>query len=243
MGSKSVHSRDVVAFGKEGRLHSDERGSPIAASILQTLPIFSTLNAAELDDLSLQTVLLRVPRQGQVVCVGDLNYSIHLVVSGNLKETSGDQEGREVILSVLRPGEVFGEFWIEEAYPSTTTVRAMTESSIVVFPSDVFRQCMQDYSEVAIYVIHNLIRRLRVADRKIESLSLHDVYGRVERVLSDLAEERNGIRVVMKPMTRQDISQMVGASREMVSRVMSNMQQCGSIEEKQAYFLLRKWRY
>jgi CRP/FNR family cyclic AMP-dependent transcriptional regulator len=77
----------------------------------------------------------------------------------------------------------------------------------------------------------NLAERLRDADRKIESLALMDVYGRVARLLLEMAEDVNGETVVAHKISKQDIARMIGASREMVSRVMKDLGQQGLIEE------------
>ena len=86
----------------------------------------------------------------------------------------------------------------------------------------------------------NLIQRLRMADRKIESLALMDVYGRVARLLLDMAENVGGQQVVTKKISKQDIAKMIGASREMVSRVMKDLQVQGLIEETDGKVILRE---
>jgi CRP/FNR family cyclic AMP-dependent transcriptional regulator len=70
----------------------------------------------------------------------------------------------------------------------------------------------------------SLVLRLREANRKIESLALMDVYGRVAKLLLDLSEQENGLRVIRRKVTKQDMAKMVGASREMVSRVMKDLE-------------------
>ena len=95
-----------------------------------------------------------------------------------------------------------------------------------------FQRCLADNFDVSLYIMRSLVKRLRQADRKIESLSLMDVYGRAARLLLELAEERDGRKVVTRKITRQDIARMIGASREMVSRVMRDLQTEGLIDER-----------
>ena len=85
--------------------------------------------------------------------------------------------------------------------------------------------CVKEHSEVAMLVIRNLVKRLRAADRKIESLALVDVSGRVARLLIDLAQETGGKLVVVRAPAKQEIARMIGASREMVSRVIKELEQ------------------
>ena len=204
----------------------------VAVEALRALPIFSTLSDEKLAEVADVAVLRRVPRHALVVGAGDSNNSLYLILSGGLKVVKGDDEGHEVILSMLGPGESFGEMGIIDGLQGAFTVQATSVCSLAVIAAAEFRRCMADNVGVAFFVMRSLVRRLRVANRKIESLSLFDVYDRVDRVLLDLAEDREGRKVVSRRITRQDISQMVGASREMVSRVMRDLQMRGVIEEK-----------
>jgi CRP/FNR family transcriptional regulator, cyclic AMP receptor protein len=89
-------------------------------------------------------------------------------------------------------------------------------------------------------VMRGLVKRLREADKKIGSLALMDVYGRVARLLMEMAETIDGQRVVTKKLPKQDIAKMIGASREMVSRVMKDLQMSGYIEVKAGSIFLRE---
>jgi CRP/FNR family cyclic AMP-dependent transcriptional regulator len=94
---------------------------------------------------------------------------------------------------------------------------------------DAFQRCLQDNFQVAQKLMKILVQRLREADRKIESLALLDVYGRVARLLLDMSEEVDGLRVVKKKISKQDMAKMIGASREMVSKVMRDLELRGYI--------------
>ncbi len=115
--------------------------------------------------------------------------------------------------------------------PRSATVMATQPSDLVVVTKADFQQVLSDNFEVSLAIMRGLAKRLRLADRKIETLALHDVYGRVARLLLDLAEESDGQRVIHRRITKQDIAKMIGASREMVSRVMKDLQQQGLVEE------------
>jgi CRP/FNR family cyclic AMP-dependent transcriptional regulator len=102
-----------------------------------------------------------------------------------------------------------------------------------------FRKCLQENFEMSMAVMKGLVRRLREADRKIGSLALLDVYGRVARLLLDMSEDVNGQKIVTKRLPKQDIAKMIGASREMVSRVMKDLQMGGYIEMRGSSIVLR----
>jgi CRP/FNR family cyclic AMP-dependent transcriptional regulator len=102
-----------------------------------------------------------------------------------------------------------------------------------------FKKCLAENFDMATAVMRGLVRRLREADRKIGSLALLDVYGRVARLLLDMAETVDGQKMVTKRLPKQDIAKMIGASREMVSRVMKDLQIGGYIEMRGSTILLR----
>jgi CRP-like cAMP-binding protein len=96
-----------------------------------------------------------------------------------------------------------------------------------------FARCLPEPSTMAYSMLHGLVRRLRNADRQIESLALLDVYGRVARTLLDMAEDDNGVKLIRHKVSRQDMAKVVGASREMVSRVMKDLEERGAIETQE----------
>jgi len=144
-----------------------------------------------------------------------------------------------VILSILGQGELFGEMGIFGEQPRSASVVAVTPADLVMIAKHDFRRIMQDNFEVAWRIMCNLADRLRNADRKIESLALMDVYGRVARLLLEMSEDVNGDAVVVRKITKQDIAKMIGASREMVSRVMKDLSTQGLIEETDRGIVLR----
>jgi CRP/FNR family transcriptional regulator, cyclic AMP receptor protein len=141
-----------------------------------------------------------------------------------------DEEGREVIFGMLGPGELFGEMAVLDDHPRSATVIAVSASQLVVIGKGDFKRLLEEKVELSQYIIRNLTQRLRKADRNIETLALMDVYGRVARLLLDMAENINGEQVVTRKITKVDIAKMIGATREMVSRVMNDLRRQGLIE-------------
>jgi CRP/FNR family cyclic AMP-dependent transcriptional regulator len=197
--------------------------------VLRNVPLFSGLNEAELDKLSKVAGRKRVARGTFIVRAGDSTDSLYILLSGRAKVTNFDEEGREIILAWLNPGEFFGEMGLVDGSPRSASVMAMEPCELLNISSDAFTRCMQDNFEVAQKLMQILVRRLREADRKIESLALLDVYGRVARLLLELSVDENGKKVVKKKMSKQDMARMIGASREMVSKVMRDLELSGYI--------------
>src|ERR1035437_7464933 len=178
---------------------------PVSVTALRTLPMFESLRQDHLEEITRFANLRLVAKNEEVLHEGDCTNDIYLVLSGTLRVQMGDQEGHEVILTMLGPGEMFGEMGAIDEHPRSATVVATKASSLVVISKDDFKRCLAENFDVSLYIIRSLIKRLRLADRKIESLALIDVFGRVARLLLDMAEIKDGRKVVTRHITRQDI--------------------------------------
>ena len=207
-------------------------------TVLRALPIFETLDDECLKPLMRVAMLRAIPRNTVVLSAGDSTDNIYFVLSGALKVQVSDEDGREVILSKLGPGELFGEMGVLDDHPRSATVLAVESSQVVVMGKADFKQCLVDNPDVSLFIMRNLTKRLRLADRNIESLALLDVYGRVARLLLEAAETVDGRLVVMHKLSKQDIAKMIGASREMVSRVMRDLTAQGLIREVDGQLIL-----
>ncbi len=210
----------------------------VSATLLRSLPIFDSLDDTRLAPLVKAAALRPVSRGTVVLREGDRTDNIYFVVNGSLKVLVSDEDGREVILSMLGPGELFGELGVIDDSSRSATVVATQNSDLVTLSKSDFQNCLMANFDVSLFIMRGLAKRLRDADRKIESLALMDVYGRVARLLLDLAEDVDGVKVVTKKMTKQDIAKMIGASREMVSRVMKDLHQQGLIDEGEGRIVL-----
>jgi CRP/FNR family cyclic AMP-dependent transcriptional regulator len=197
--------------------------------VLRNLPLFSGLDDVELDKLSKVASRKRVERGASVVRAGEVTDSLYILLSGRAKVTNTDEEGREIILAWLGPSEFFGEMGLLDGSPRSANVVAAEACELMFLSKDAFQRCLQDNFQVAQKLMKILVQRLREADRKIESLALLDVYGRVARLLLDMSEDVDGLRVVKKKISKQDMAKMIGASREMVSKVMRDLEIRGYI--------------
>ena len=210
----------------------------VSLTILRALPIFEKLDDDSLKPLTRVAMLRAIARHTVVLHAGDRTDNIYFVLSGALKVQVSDEEGREVILSRLGPGELFGEMGVLDDHPRSATVLAVEASEVVVIGQADFKQCLAENPEVSLFIMRNLTKRLRLADRTIESLALLDVYGRVARLLLEAAETVDGRKVIAHKLSKQDIAKMIGASREMVSRVMRDLTAQGLILEQDGQLIL-----
>jgi CRP/FNR family cyclic AMP-dependent transcriptional regulator len=211
----------------------------VSTTVLRTVPLFAGFADEQLRTLSGVVTRRSVPRGAVVIVEGDPTDSLYIVISGRMRVLMSDADGKEVILAILGPGEFFGEMGLIDDNPRSATVVAVEPCELIVITKHDFKGILAENFEMAMTVMRGLVRRLREADRKIGSLALLDVYGRVARLLIDTAEMVNGQRIVTRRLPKQDIAKMIGASREMVSRVMRDLQLGGFIEVRGSQILLR----
>jgi len=135
-----------------------------------------------------------------------------------------------VILAVLQSGDYVGEMSLIDKEVHSATVRAEVQTDMLILGRAEFARCLPENSSLSYAIMRGLVQRLRSADRQIESLALLDVYGRVARTLLDMAEDDNGVKLIRNKVSRQDMAKIVGASREMVSRVMKDLEERGFVQ-------------
>lgn len=199
--------------------------------LIRRIPIFSMLTEAEAVLLSQRAHKVRYKRGENLLTQGQRSDALFIVLTGKARVVVKDLRQREVILSDLQPGECVGEMSLIDNEPHSATVRADTVCDVLVLESQAFARCLAENSSLSYGVMRGLVQRLRQADRKIESLALSDVYGRVATALLDMADTpATGPMVIRDRVSRQDLAKMIGASREMVSRVMKDFEKSGFIE-------------
>ena len=213
--------------------------TPVSTAVLKTVPLFASFQEEQLRVLTTMVTRKSAPRSTTIMAGGDPTDSLYIVLSGRLKVMMSDSEGKEVILAILGPGEFFGEMGLIDDEPRSATVISIEPCELLSIAKRDFKKYMAENFDMTMAVMRGLVKRLREADRKIGSLALLDVYGRVARLLLDMAENVDGEKVVTKRLPKQDIAKMIGASREMVSRVMKDLQTGGYIEMRGSTIVLR----
>ena len=210
----------------------------VSTLLLRNVPLFSQLPEAPLSLLTKVVGRKSYTRGTTIINAGDPTDALYIVISGRLKVMMSDDEGREVILAILGQGEFFGEMGLVDDAPRSATVIAIEPCELLVMSKADFKKCLGENFDIAMGVMRGLVKRLRDADKKIGSLALMDVYGRVARLLLEMSETVDGQKVVTKKLPKQDIAKMIGASREMVSRVMKDLQLGGYIETRGSTIVL-----
>ncbi|MCI4440734.1 CRP-like cAMP-binding protein [Tibeticola sediminis] len=199
--------------------------------LIRRVPLFSLLTDAQAELIADAVVKRRFRRGERIVEQGNKAEKLYIVLTGRARVIASDARGREVILATLFPGEHFGEMSLIDDEPHSATVVAEVQTDVLELSREDFARCLPANTSMAYAVMRALVQRLRRADQKIESLALLDVYGRVARVLLERATRTaTGELVIREKVSRQDLAKMVGASREMVSRVMKDIEDRGLVE-------------
>ena len=198
------------------------------ADFLATVPLLARIVPPELQRLAEMTREKQYPKGSVVLFEGDPGDSLFIVRGGRVKVVLVGEDGREVILGILGVGEHFGELSLIDQQPRSAHVIAMEDASLLVLRSEDFKRRVEAAPEIAWAMLAELARRLRRADDKIGGLVLLDVPGRIARLLLDFAGEQ-GSETIEKPLTHQTIADMIGASRETVSRAMREFQDAGLV--------------
>jgi CRP/FNR family cyclic AMP-dependent transcriptional regulator len=211
----------------------------VSPTVLKSVAMFASFSPEQLRALTSMIMRRSASRGTAIVREGEPADVLYIVVSGRLKVLMGEADGKETILSILGPGEFFGEMGLIDDNPRSATVVAIEPCEMLALTRRDFRRCLVENSALAMAVMRVLVQRLRDADRKIGSLAMLDVYGRVARLLLDMSETVDGQRVVTRRISKQDIAKMIGASREMVHKVMKDLQVSGYIEVQGSTIVLR----
>ena len=210
----------------------------ISTTVLKAVALFASFSESELRALAPMVLRRSATRGMAIMHEGDPTDCLYIVMSGRLKVMMGEADGKETILAILGPGEFFGEMGLIDDNPRSASVVAIEPCELLAVTKRAFRKCLVENANLAMAVLRVLVRRLREADRKIGSLAMLDVYGRVARLLLDMSENVNGQKMVTRRLSKQDIAKMVGASREMVTKVMKDLQTSGYIEVQGTTILL-----
>jgi CRP/FNR family cyclic AMP-dependent transcriptional regulator len=192
--------------------------------ILQQVEIFQGLSDQEMDALSASSSSRSFPKNTVVIHENDPADSLFIIESGKVKVYCSDKNGKEFIMNTQGEGDYFGELALLDDSTRSASVRTVEKSSFCIIYKEDFSRVLDDHPNITRKLIRNLAAQVRKLTADVKSLALQDVYGRVANVLTDLAEERgDGTHYIPEKLTQQDIADRVGASREMVARILKDL--------------------
>lgn len=208
--------------------------------MLQNIPLFSGLNGQELAQISQHATTRTYPKNTVIITEGDPAEMLYIIIKGKVKILLNDETGKEVIINCQGPGEYFGELALIDEAQRSASVMTTETSTFSVISKYSFQELLAKNPNIALSLIRDLTHRVRVLTDNVKSLALLDVYGRVAKTLLNMATEHDGKLLIEDKLTQQDIANRVGASREMVSRILKDLTAGGYISMEQKHIVINE---
>src|SRR5580693_9466419 len=213
---------------RDGQQQHGQGGGPVddADVVLRRAPLFDGLDEENARALRRQISEVKLARGEHLFIEGQEGDRLYIVLEGKLKLTRAAADGRENLLSVLGPGEMFGELSLFDPRPRTSSASAVTDVTLAALGHDALRAWLLEHPEASMHMLRQLARRLRRANDVTADLVFTDVPGRVAKNLLDLADrfgqqEHDGLHV-HHDLTQEELAQLVGASRETVNKALAD---------------------
>jgi len=198
-----------------------------------------TLSEADRMVMGSHGIARSYPKNTIIVTEGDTTDSLYIILEGRVKAFVSDGEGHDMVLSTQGPGEYFGEMVLDEG-PRSASIMTLEPSRFLVVQKNDLRDFVMKNPAFALSLIEKLIHRARSLTARVKSLALMDVYGRVARLLLELAEETGDKLTIPQRLTQQEIASRIGASREMVSRILKDLSSGGYLTQSRTGIVLHR---
>jgi CRP/FNR family transcriptional regulator, cyclic AMP receptor protein len=209
--------------------------------LLKNLDIFEGLDDPEFE-LICSVARKKVAKKNTLLfSKGDENKTMYIIRKGTVDVSIYTESGKELILSTLHEGQYFGELSLLDGLPISANITLTTDCEFIFFNKEDFFRVLQSNSEIAVNIIRHLCGKIRKLTDKAEDFALNDVYERFVHLITELSTEtEDGFRVVNTPLTHKSIALRIGSSREMVSRVMKELELGGYVETKNKIITVKK---
>lgn len=201
---------------------------PAIADVLGDVPIFAALTTGEREELASRMRVRQFARNEVVFHREDPSGHFFAIVAGTVKLAAQDDSGREVVIAILRGGDVFGELELFDDLPRSVTVTSITETQVLALARNDFFEVLERHPRAMRFMLTLLARTIRDTSRRIEDLVFLDLPSRVAKSLLDLRSAHGSNGEIH--LTQDDIAAFVGATRASVNRVLADLEQQGIIE-------------
>ena len=205
------------------------KSEAIDENVVRKAPIFQGLDPAAANTLRTAMAPVKL-RKGQALFKeGDDGDNLYIITSGKIKLGTKSQDGRENLLMVLGPGDMFGDLSLFDSGPRTSTATAVTESRLLSLGQEKVIPWVREHPEASLHLLARLASRLRRTNEVVSDLVFSDVPGRVAKALIDLGvkfgEKTSDGFLVHHDLTQEELAQLVGASRETVNKALADFAQ------------------
>lgn len=210
---------------------------------LAKIPLFHDLTPEEVDTISGLARVRNYKKNMIIFMEGEPGEALYFVISGKVKISKTTEDGREQILHLLQHGDVFAEVVLIDGGPYPATAEVIETAQIGMLMNKDVENLIRSNADIAIKLLKIMSKRLRLAQRQVRDLALKDTYGRLAGMLLMLGTEHGketeeGIRIEL-PLSRQELANLIGTTRETVTRILGDFKKYKCIElEKQAIILI-----
>ncbi len=208
---------------------------------LQAIPLFANLDEKDLSDIAGLLIQRKVPRDAVIFEEGTLGDYMYLIQEGQVKVTKMSEDGREKILEMFGPGDFFGDMSLFDREPRSASIKTTKACVLMALSRHDFLELLRQNPDVSMQVIQELSRRLRDADEQIRALLFERVEGRTRQLLVRMAREPvadRPDRLATPAITHQQLADLVGTSRETVTRVIKELKEEGWLEQVGKQYLV-----
>ncbi|MBI5875889.1 MAG: Crp/Fnr family transcriptional regulator [Deltaproteobacteria bacterium] len=211
-------------------------------SIISNARIFGSLAGKDIKTLAKMGERRQWLKGSQIISEGEEGDALYLILSGKVKVVLYGEEGKEIVLSIMKEGDVFGEMALFDGEPRSANVEVIEDAECFIIHGDDLLNYIKIHPAVALNFLAHLSKRLREADKKIGGLALLDVCGRIAHTLLSIANAGSNMQgtgvISIERLTHEDIAAMIGSSREVVSRALKKMANEGYIKIEKKRFVL-----
>ncbi|KJS28886.1 MAG: hypothetical protein VR64_22495 [Desulfatitalea sp. BRH_c12] len=208
--------------------------------MLKDIHIFSSLDQRTLAELQKSAIRKSFPKNTVLFSRGDDSDAIYVIVEGKVRAVLYNEDGKEMMLTIFGPGDYFGEIGVLDGQPRTASLVTKTACKVLILNKSVLDQLIFKNSDIHARLLAQILIKIREATLRIETLTFMNVHGRIVNLLLQLADKNERGILSLEKLTHQEIANMVGASREMVSRIMKELRSCGYIEIGKQRIEIRK---
>lgn len=207
---------------------------------LRKIPFLSKITDEALLSLAEKAKQTKFPKHSTIVMEGDESSSLYIILDGKVRVFSSDDKSKEVTLLIQEPGSYFGEIALLTDEPRSASVVTLEATVCAVISKADFIQWLMRHPDVAISLLGVLSDKIRHLTDKVRQMALSNVYERTIKVLQEMAITEDGITLIEHRPTQQDLASMVGASREMINKIMHELTKGGYVTVQDKSLIINK---
>lgn len=205
--------------------------------MLERVPMFSNIGRRSCEELEAIGQRRQYRKNTVIITEGDETDSLYILLSGRVNAVRSDNSGRQLVIGRFQPYDCFGEMSFLDGNPRSATIVTNSPCEVMVIPRKRFLTLVSDRPEMTWDVIFYLLSKLRQSTQQINNLAFLDVYGRLAHFLTE-NQDQDG--VVAEKLTHQEIADIIGSSRETISRMLSELKEGGFIAKQQGRIVIQK---